>query len=58
MEGIVVANEKKKRAARSERFTVKRLVIANVIALAALILTATVTLAALGLLPSIFTFFF
>ena len=53
-----MATEKKKRAARLEKLTIKRLVIANAVALAAFLLTVTVTLAALGLLPSIIAFFF
>ncbi len=53
-----MSREKKKRAARGEKLSIRRLVIANVIAFAALTLTAIITLAALGLLPSIFTFFF
>lgn len=50
--------DRKKNAARGERLTVKRLVIANGVALAAFVLTVIVTLAALGLMPSIFAFFF
>ena len=53
-----MAKERRKRARRGERLSLGRLVIANVVAFAALVLIATVTLAALGLLPSIFTFFF
>ncbi len=38
--------------------SVRRLVLANAVAAAVLVITAVVTLAALGLLPSIWTFFF
>ena len=53
-----MSREKKKRAARGEKLTIGRLAIANAFAFAALMLAALITLGALGLLPSIFTFFF
>ena len=53
-----MSKKKKGRVPREERFGIKRLLIANVIALLALLLTVLITLAALELLPSIFTFFF
>ena len=53
-----MSKDKRERIPREERFGIKRLWIANAIALLALLLTVLITLAALGLLPSIFTFFF
>ena len=47
-----------KKEKKKGRYDVRRLVVANGIALALLMLTLLVTLWALGLLPSIWNFFF
>ena len=53
-----MAHQKRKKARRRKKSTVKRLFVANLVALLGLLTVTVVTLFCLGLLDSIFAFIF